>query len=262
MPSLDELFPVKPMDPDAEAQPIEWLLPGLIMRGKINGAFGFEKAGKSRLLGWLLAHSYTEQSTFLGPSQSLGKTLYMLGEETAEDVTERLRHACSISGLDFESVPWSERVLFMPAAGLRLELPKQRQWLEGLLREHSIESLVIDPLRRVYGGKESSNDEISKLLNDLRRWTGALGLTVLLIHHTGKLSPDDDETRIATWSRGATDLPAILDWAFYVKRFKTPGLGNDRVMVYRTGRGPKMHTLQLVDYGEKAPGWGVGGSSG
>lgn len=252
---LDEVFKVEPMDPDMVAEPKSWHVDGLLMEHKITGIFGAEKAGKSRLLRWLLAHAYAQQPIFGHPTKTLGKTLYMLGEETAADVVSGLRVSCELASLDYQDIPWSDLIQFMPSSGMRLDQPQPRAWMADMLRDGKYQALVIDPLRRVHGGKETSNDDMALITNALRDWTNRLGLSVILIHHTGKISPDDDETRIATWSRGATDLPTILDWAFYVKRFRGQTKASDQVIVQRTGRDAKRDPLRLVDYGDVAPGW-------
>jgi len=246
---------MRPMDPNMIAQPKSWHVDGLLMAGKITGIFGAEKAGKSRLLRWLLAHAYGEMPIFGQPTKSLGKTLYLLGEETAADVVAGLRVTCQLADIDYDKVPWREAIHFMDASGMRLDQPQPRAWMADMLADNHFSALVIDPLRRVHGGKETSNDDMALISNALRDWTNRLALSVILIHHTGKIGPDDDETRIATWSRGATDLPAILDWAFYVKRFRGQTQASDQVIIQRTGRDAKRDPLRLIDYGDQPPGW-------
>lgn len=250
---------MRPMDPTARPQPPDWMAEAVLLRSKINGVFGFEKAGKSRFLASILAHGYSGIPLAGIPVSSPGRLLYLLGEETEEDVAGRLTHAAALSGLDPDAIPWSDLVVFCPATGMRLEDANQRLWLQAQLVEQKIDTLLIDPIRRVHGGKESSNDEMAVILNDIRDWSNRLGLTIILVHHTGKISPEDDETRIATWSRGATDLPAILDWAVYVKRFRSGPSQPDQVVVYNSGRGAKHAPLRLLDHGEEHPGWSPGG---
>lgn len=246
MDRYDQLFPFKAMDPLDTRVDVDWLAEGLLMQRKINVLFGAEKAGKSRLMAFLLAHLYAERSVFGLPTTSPGKTLYLAGEETRQEVTSRILGFQEALGFSAD-IPWSELVDFCEAAGMRLDQIPQRRWLSDRLRSGAYDTLIIDPLRRVHGASESSNDEMAPICNDLRDWTNRYGLTLLLVHHTGKLSQDDDETRIATWSRGATDLPAVLDWALYAKRQE--GGDVDRIVLQRRGRAPKQKTLVLRDQG-------------
>lgn len=225
------------------------------MAGKINGWFGAEKAGKSRFLRHVMAHVYTGHHLLGVPTIPFGRTLYLAGEETDSEVVDDLRATFARTGLDYRAVDWPKQVHFVSAAGMRLDQIQTRQWLRDTLETGSYKTLMIDPLRRVHGGRESDNDEMSQITNALRDWSNSLGLTIILIHHTGKLAVDEDESRIATWSRGATDLPTILDWAVYLKRTVQRDL--DKVRVQRSGRGPKFEALTLVDHGADVPGWTI-----
>ena len=244
----DNLFPFTVMDPEDTEMSQEWLCQGLIMRKKINVLFGAEKAGKSRLMAWVLAHLYARREVFGKEGRHPGKTLYLAGEETRQEVTGRLVAFQDSAGIPPEEIDWAGSVEFCEAAGMRLDHKVQREWLAQKLRTGAYQTLIVDPLRRVHGASESSNDEMAPICNDLRDWTNRYGITMLLIHHTGKLSLDDDESRIATWSRGATDLPAVLDWAMYAKRIEAKG--QDRIILRRKGRAPKENTLVILDGGD------------
>lgn len=248
---LDKLFPFTPMDPANREYKVQWLAKGLLMKEKINVFFGMEKAGKSRLLGWMMVHMYAKAKLFGQTTKDPGKTLYLAGEETKEEVTARLMYYQKVAALDNANIPWAKRIEFCEAAGMRLDRKQQRDWLRGRIESGLFETVIIDPLRRVHGASESSNDEMAPIANDMREWTNRYGVTLLMIHHTGKLSVDDDETRIATWSRGATDLPAVLDWALYAKRTTTGKGKADRIKLFRKGRAPKEDPLNLVDDGDR-----------
>lgn len=254
----DKLYPMTPMDPLAEHTPYPWLVDGLVMKGRINVIFGFEKSGKSRLMAWLLAHMFQAQRCLGRATRKPGRTFYLAGEEPQAEVISRLRRYSELAGLDFGLVNWKAEMMFCEATGMRLEQPAQRAWLRDTLVRGGYSMLVVDPIRRVHGAKEGSNDEMSPILNDLREWSNRLGVTVLMTHHTGKLSLEDDETRIATWSRGATDLPAVLDWALYLRRYKNQkgGMGRaEKVRVFSAGRAQPREPLDLYDHADQKPGW-------
>ena len=206
--------------------------------------FGPEKAGKSRWLRSVLAHAFYEKTLFGQPTRLPGRVLYLAGEELPEEITAALMRNVRTIGCNPKDINWSERVTYVSAAGMRLDRHEQRQWIRNEIEDGGYSHVLIDPLRRVHAAKESSNDEMAYICNAFRQWTNELGVTMLVIHHTGKLGEHDDESRIATWARGASDLASVLDWATYITR------QGDNVQVMRGGRGPQRDTLSLHDDGE------------
>ncbi len=244
------------MDKDMPEADREWIAEGLIMEGKINVMFGPEKSGKSRALGWILLHAIAGQTLWDGlTTKSPGKILYLLGEESQNDLVDRMRLYSEILDLNYNKIPWAQDMTFIDAAGMRLDQQQQRKWLALQIQDGQYDTLIIDPIRRVHGARESDNDEMSRIFNDFRTWTNNHGLTLVMIHHTGKLREEDDEDRIATWSRGATDLPAVLDWATYLRRYQSGAGRSDRVIIKRAGRAPGLDPLTVWDHGDKKPGW-------
>ena len=244
------------MDPDMKPEPKEWLAEGLLMKGKINVMFGPEKAGKSRALGWILMHTIVGKSLWNGLKvQSPGTILYLLGEESQGDIVDRMRAYTELVDTKFKDISWAQQIHFIDAAGMRLDQQQQRAWLQKQLEMGKYNTMIIDPIRRVHGASESSNDEMSRIFNDFRTWTNKYNLTLIIIHHTGKLREEDDEDRIATWSRGATDLPAVLDWATYLRRYQSGEGRADRIVIKRAGRAPGLDPLTVWDHGDKKPGW-------
>ena len=127
---------------------------------------------------------------------------------------------------------------------MRLDFKKQRDELLEQILDDDYEMLVMDPWRRVHGADEDKSMVMSPIYNDLRRWSNRHGLTIVLIHHTPKISMDTDMTRMASWFRGSTDLPAILDTAQYVDRVR-----KDKIIVRRQGRFPPLPPFEIVDLG-------------
>lgn len=245
---LDELYPFVPMDPDDREHRVDWLAEGLLMEGRINVVFGMEKSGKSRFLAWLLCHLVSGQPFAGAGVRDPSPILYVAGEEVRQEVTARLLDYQETLG--FPAVDWGEAISFVEASGMRLEREDQRAWLRKRVEDGGFRTMIVDPLRRVHAASEGSNDEMAPVCNALREWSNQLGLSVVVVHHTGKLGLEDDETRIATWSRGATDLPAVLDWALYVRRAENPGSAPDRIQIQRKGRAPKRGPISLLDRGD------------
>jgi RecA-family ATPase len=244
------MYPIKAMDINEEKKPIVWLAEGLVMEGKINGMFGAEKAGKSRLLGWLLVAMMARHRTLGLGIESPGKIAYMLGEETSGDVVERVRVYCELQGVDTSKIDWSDKIAFWEAAAMKLDTRAQRAWMENMIVELGFDFVIMEPLRRLHAANENDNTAMSEILNDIRRWSNRYGTTFLITHHTGLLAADADESRIATWSRGATDLPAILDWACYLKRF-VKDKKTDLLKIMRRGRASPHEDLRILDCGDE-----------
>lgn len=236
------------MDPDAPSVPIHWLVPGFIMEGKVNFMFGPEKAGKSRFLRWLLANGFLNREVYGLPHRSPRRLLYLAGEEMPQDITSDLMESVMAAGGRKDEVDWGERITLVQAAGMRLDDPAQRAWIKSELIDGGYDMLIIDPLRRVHAARESDNDEMAHLSNAFRSWSNELGVTILVLHHTGKLDEEDDLERIATWSRGATDLASVLDWATFLMRS-----GERFVKVRRGGRAAPRPAFNVLDNGAGKP---------
>lgn len=238
--NLDALYPVTKFDPDMKPKAIPWLVDGLWQLGKINGWAGAEKAGKSRLLGWVMVG--IAKGTVLGlPTADLPKTLYLCGEETVETVNSRIAKYAEIQG-----VPTSVfDIDFMEAAALRLDLKQQRDWMREKILDEDYKLLVADPFRRIHAANEDKSTEMAPILNDMRKWSNRDGLTIVLVHHTGGISEDTDMKRMKNWFRGSSDIAAILDTGQYVER-----LTKQHMQVHRAGRFPPLDPLTIIDRGD------------
>jgi RecA-family ATPase len=257
-PSFASRFPPVRHDPHAKPPPVPWLVEGLWLRGKINGIFGPEKTGKSRFIAWILAQMLGHQAG--GPvlhrdgnpmpvmhHRGFKRVLYLNAEEREVDVQARLNSYARYLGLEPRE-DWP--IEYVNAAGMRLEQQRERQQLEETyLSTGKYDIFVIDPLRRVHTGNENDNSAMAPLHNDLRRWSNKYDLSELLVHHTGHLRDDADLERIATWSRGATDLPTLLD-AATMMRTMSEGEGFTIRELRRMGRFPIQPKCQLRDYGD------------
>jgi RecA-family ATPase len=239
--NLDSQFPVKEFRTDVVVKDVPWYVRDLWQRGKINVTFGPEKSGKTRFINWMIVNSLLHDNAMdLAVEWRPNRILYLAAEETIEDVNSRMLRYVGYAG----AVPRQTLlpISFISASGMRLDHGQQRAWLQAKFLDEGFDMMVIDPLRRVHGADENDNTAMALIFNDLRRWTNQHDLTLLMLHHTGKLHDEADYNRIATWSRGATDLAAILDTAQFVDRASTKEL-----RVVRAGRFRPVKPLQLVD---------------
>lgn len=240
--TLDELYPTVPFDANATVQPPSWLVEGMFLEHKFNALFGYEKSGKSRMLRWALLHMLYGIPLFGTMSVASPKrVLWLAGEEPPDDIMAGMLRQAVFIGKDRAAMAaMAERVDLIAAPGMRLDLPTYRQWLAAKIAAYDL--LIIDPLRRVHGADENDNTIMSQLFNDMRQWTNTLGVSIILVHHTPKLHEGADMDRIATWSRGASDLAAVIDAAVLVERF-----AKDRVRIRRQGRYTPLRDIKLVD---------------
>jgi RecA-family ATPase len=232
---LIQLHPLATHDPNKEFPPEIWLVDNLWLGGgKINGLFGPEKAGKSRFLCWALVNMIAGYPPLAGmnvdnPPQHV---LYMRGEESEKQIVERIDHYGAMQGLSTMGWP----ITYMSAANFHMEWSGYTDPLLEIITRLGIDLVIMEPLRRLHGGAEGDNDEMSKIHNLWREWTDNHGINILFTHHTGKLSDGADMTRIATWSRGASDLAAILDSATFLHRHGQSMEGLGHVRLLRAGR--------------------------
>lgn len=246
--SLDQIYPIVPFDPLSTPKPKQWLIEHLWQKGKVNGVAGAEKSGKSRLLGWLIVGMYSPMVLGLNCSASHERVLYLAAEEQIGDVEERLISYSKLQGLN----PAVLDISFIEAMGMRLDLKDQRRWLEEQLLKGGFTTLIIDPLIRVHGAKESDNTEMSVVLTALRRWATKFGITIIILHHTPKPNVDTDLTRMANWFRGASDIAAVVDTAQYLGR-----VTKTSILMMRQGRQPPLADIMIDDLGD-ANGFHVG----
>ena len=252
------MYPTKPMDPDQEVEPLTWLAFGLWLKGKFNMCFGPEKGVKSRTLSTILTCCIAEIPYFGGPTDDCGQVLYVLGEEHSSDVVARIRAQCIDLGIDFPSIDWADRIHFMDGAGVRLEREDRRNWFLEKTRNYDL--VVFDPLRRLYSGRENSNDEMGSFLTPFRqeinrRYGTERPLTFVGVHHTGKIDElQTDLTRMANWSRGASDLVSILDLGYFQQKYRDSE-GRHCLKIYIQGRFPPIDEIKIIDRGDGTGGF-------
>src|SRR5262249_39094553 len=147
----------------------------------------------TRLMNWILAGMFNGEvfNRYALPR----RTLYLCGEERPSDVNERITNYAKLQGTPLEQID----IDFMDAAGMRLDLPKERRDMLAQLIEGNYAMLVIDPLRRVHGGDEDKSKDMSKVYNDMRAWSNKYNMTIIILHHTPKIGIDTDMERIASW---------------------------------------------------------------
>lgn len=231
---FNQLYPVSQLDPNEPLKPIDWLIEGLLQRGKINGITGLPKSGKSRVLGWLLCGMSLPSVLGLRVVGPAPRLLYLLGEETKEVVTQRIARYSSLLGMAFPSIH------VMEAASLGLQNISQRSLLLNRLQNY--DGLIIDTLRRVHDADENDSSMMAPIMNSLRFWSNHYGKTVILLHHMSKPREGDQLENLSSWFRGSSDIAAILDVGILVNRMSA-----EKIQLRRDGRFAPLEHLYLND---------------
>jgi hypothetical protein len=184
-------------------QPIEWIVPGLIPRGYVTLLVGTKMAGKSTLLGEMMAVVDSECQT----SRSV------LGIEV-----EARGVGGIVSGEDGDNIINRRAEFYEPvhgtAQGLVIDLAT-RPWAEALKLLHRVpklDFLGIDPLRAILPGDEDASGNISPLFDDLNALARLKNCAIVLVHHLSKSTPQSLSAMLkAVRGSGAiTDRPRMV----------------------------------------------------
>jgi len=163
----------------ARERPIEWIVPGLIPRGYVSLLVGTKQAGKSTLLGEMLA---VVDSECQSPRHLLGTEItargagaLVSGEDGVDFVAARNAYYEPVHG---------------PAEGF-VFVTAERPWAEVLKLLHDIpksevDIIGIDGLRAVMPGDEDSSGAISQFFDELNALAQHHNCAIVLIHHLSK----------------------------------------------------------------------------
>lgn len=192
---------------DATSDEITWWWDGLIPEGALVVLAAFMKAGKTTLAYALLARLLKGQPFLDRPTRAAGVLLLAL-EENRRDVKRRLIKF----GVPPDAPLWQQ---FRPVPTSTVEWAQ----LAAFVRDHSINLIVIDTLARcwpVWGvDNENDNAKVAAALDPVLNLCRDEGVTVLVLHHTGKLAEGHGRE-----VRGAGAILALCDQALLFDRYR------------------------------------------
>lgn len=161
----------------SRARPISWIVPGLIPRGYVSLLVGTKQAGKSTLLGEILA---TVDSECQDVRLVLGTEIEARGV------------GCLVSGEDGIDFVASRNAFYEPVHGEAqgyVFVTAERPWPEVLKLLYEIpevDIIGIDGLRAVMPGDEDSSGAISQFFDELNALAQHHNCAIVLIHHLSK----------------------------------------------------------------------------
>lgn len=195
--------------------------PGILPMGKVGEFIAEGGAGKTMLLTQLavcVATGAMWLDTVL--VERPGRVLLLLGEEDEEEAKRRLYRASRI----VDRVPTDGQIVVLPLAGVpcpMIETNAKGDWEESSflkwVRARAVGAdmrlIIVDPLSR-FAGKEAETDNAAgtRFIQALESIAVTSGATVLVTHHTNKLSRGPDGRVEASSGRGASSLVDGVRW--------------------------------------------------
>jgi AAA domain len=174
---------------------VPWIAEPLLVRGAVTMLAGREGTGKS-MLALALAAAVGHGSTVAGIACEPGRVLVVDAENGPAEVHRRVRGL----GVKPQTLIYAEAEAF--------DLCRDLGEVEGLLRRHRPEVLVLDSLRALAPGLDENESASAELvLGPLRKLARRWSCAILVLHHSRK---SGDEYRGSTGIGGAVELMFTL----------------------------------------------------
>lgn len=152
-------------------QPMSYVVDGLLPASDVHVAVGDSGLGKTPWA-YQLGLCVATGKPFLGMPVQQGRVLYFDGENGLEQIKGISDSLCKY--LEIDSCPTNFLVRTDESA------------IATAAKRHSPSLIIVDTLRALYPDAERSNDEMARLLNDLRLVARKEHSAILLLHHPRK----------------------------------------------------------------------------
>ena len=186
---------------ERKAQPIRFLVPGLIPKGTVTLLAGSKKAGKSTLateLASVVGDGGGKWAGFDVPaSECKGWSILLCGEDPLEFIDERLWR------IGYEAKNLNRR------GNEEVDLADTLEYFEGA----KVSLLVVDPSRKFYQGDEDGSDAPSQFFSLLERFAAEKDCAVVVTHHLKKDARAKSLADVANGIRGSgvfLDRPRMI----------------------------------------------------
>jgi hypothetical protein len=174
---------------DIEPEPIDWIWPGRLARGKLTLIAGDPGMGKSQI-GLDVAARITTADTFHDKSKSpLGSVLILTAEDAANDT---VRPRCEGAGADLKRVHRLKAAITKDGTVTTFHLQEDLAALTTKLNAvGDVALVIIDPITSYMGSKIDAhhNTAVRAVLEPLAVWAEQHHVAVLGITHPPKSAP-------------------------------------------------------------------------
>lgn len=207
---------------DVKHEPVSWLWPGRIARGKVTLLAGDPGLGKSFVTCDIAARctlpggSGGDWPDATTPLQAPGDVLFLNAED---DWGDTIRPRLEAAGADLSRVHLVEGV--DRPSGKRLDmvtLDRDIDAIKRALKQCARPRLVvIDPISAFMGGADAnSNAEVRAVLADLSRMAAITGSAVLCVTHLNKSGMNQQQGKIVYRTMGSLAFTAAARMVWYV----------------------------------------------
>ena len=193
---------------------LDWIIPGLILRGTVNFLVGAGGRGKSLLSLFLAAElaSGSPEGFFSSELDSPQKVLAINAEDPKDIIHHRIRRFIAGS---FPPEGLRENLLIWPAhgdlgplfsSGLSGVKPTDHfKRLTNVITAEAPRLVILDPLMRLLGLPENDNTLAGAAIMELERVAKECGFSWLIVHHTGKAYRNEQSDIAARGASGFVD---------------------------------------------------------
>jgi putative DNA primase/helicase len=190
---------------DVAPREVEWFWPRWLVQGKLHLLAGHAGDGKSTLMAALAAIGSTGGTWPDGAAAPLLRTLFVLGEDSAEDT---LRPRLDLHGADMHQIFFVETVLDDSGNERFFNVAKHLALLEDQIVEHNLNLIVIDPLTTIMPGTDrNAEGDTRDALTPLVKLAERRDVAIIGIAHVGK--SNGSTRRAAQRILGATAFHAM-----------------------------------------------------
>jgi hypothetical protein len=178
---LENVKTFKTMKEDNSKPPSPIVSNGILLDNTILTIVGQTKIGKTFLI-YDLALAIASGGSFLNAEVPEAKSVLILSAEGGY-YPNRERVKVLADDVSDESL---ERIGYIPFASLNLGDMEHLYALIDMINAGGYEVLIIDPLIRFHTADENSSSAMSDIYSNLRLMMEETGVSVCLVHHTGK----------------------------------------------------------------------------
>jgi hypothetical protein len=199
-----------------------WLVTGLVTVGGITTIGGLPKAAKKTWLGTEIAVAIATGTKVCGEFYARkGVVAYFYAEDMEQQIQNRIR--ALLSGANRELEPGK---LHPCPRGKFLDITRDKDLariVASCRRLGRIDALVLDPLRDIHSAAEDKSDEMSPVMKRLRLLAEILDCTVVIVHHSGKITKDNEARGGGQRLRGSGAVHGSTDSGIYITKCEGDG---------------------------------------